>query len=199
MSKLSRKVKGFTLIELLVVIAIIGILAGMLGPALGRAREEGRRAVCKSNLMNMGKLIKYYSDNNNQAFPPHIACIEMTNFLARSETGILACPSVANSLSKISGKTLVEIAADPKLMSYNYSSTNSDNGLFNQPLIWDKHGFGVDAVSAATWGGNHKGEGANVAFLGGHVLWINAAGTDTNTTAIAYLIKETGLGKVESY
>ncbi|HEX67988.1 MAG TPA: prepilin-type N-terminal cleavage/methylation domain-containing protein, partial [bacterium] len=46
--------KGFTLIELIVVISIITTLAGILLPALVRAREQGRRAVCMNNLHNIG-------------------------------------------------------------------------------------------------------------------------------------------------
>ena len=42
--------KGFTLIELLIVIAIIAILAAILFPVFGRARENARRASCQSNL-----------------------------------------------------------------------------------------------------------------------------------------------------
>jgi len=69
MTSRRRRQRGFTLIELLVVISIIGILVGLLLPAINQAREAGRRAQCMNNMRNIVLAIIGY-ENQNNAFPP---------------------------------------------------------------------------------------------------------------------------------
>ena len=63
--------KAFTLFELLVVIVIIGILAALLVPALGRAREGARRAQCTNNLRQIGIAWHLYFIDHDDCFPAY--------------------------------------------------------------------------------------------------------------------------------
>ena len=87
-----RRRRGFTLIELLVVISIIGILVGLLLPAINSAREAGRRVQCQSNMKNVVLGIIGYVTTKN-VFPPSGVFGEIptdTGFLTDPTKGAIA-------------------------------------------------------------------------------------------------------------
>ena len=65
-----RRIEKFTLIELLIVIAIIAILAGLLLPALNKARMAGEKAGCTSNLKQIGNAMTMYRSDNEDYIAP---------------------------------------------------------------------------------------------------------------------------------
>jgi prepilin-type N-terminal cleavage/methylation domain-containing protein/prepilin-type processing-associated H-X9-DG protein len=95
---------GFTLIELLVVVAIIAILAGLLLPTLGRAKDKGRTIACANNLKQLVLATMMYEEEN-QVFPlgwvpeklPAIWYRQLQRYLGRgtnvSGGGVFVCPS----------------------------------------------------------------------------------------------------------
>lgn len=89
--------RGFTLIELLVVIAIISLLAAILFPVFGRARENARRTSCVNNMKQMGLGVMMYAQDNDGRYPMSSGAMRWPDYIQPyvKSRQLFTCPSVS--------------------------------------------------------------------------------------------------------
>ncbi|MFA6142968.1 MAG: type II secretion system protein [Candidatus Omnitrophota bacterium] len=160
--------KAFTLIELLVVIVIIGILAALIMPAIGMARESGRRALCVSNMRQCYMFLTLYADDHKGKFPissnPQDFDLSSSPYPSYIEDyGILICPS-SKDTKWVSGQFL------PNNLSYMYNNANLGIDSGSDILLGADKVVNADFVTLSG-NDNHKTYGVNVMYVDGHVKW----------------------------
>ena len=207
----TRKRLGFTLVELLVTIAIIAILAALLTPVVGKMIERARESTCVSNLKQLSVGAALYCGDHDGAFPDSTDYIPpnpppygvpnyqfwvplrdlgyVTHSGYASNKGAYFCPSnLANRILpwpkqgwttygynvNLIGQRRGSVSKKIALLmdSYNELTKNADPVMYGSRYgnPWQQN-YGV-----------HRG-GQNVAFVDGHVEWVNLTPHPTGTMA----------------
>lgn len=166
--------RGFTLIELLVVIAIIAILAAILFPVFGRAREQARKSSCQSNLRQIGLALQMYCQDSDGILPT----------LAAQPSVAPGVPVVTDVLRPYTKNVQIfRCPSDHEYYKTEFSSYLWTDLFDNQPMD-DPRFLGQDLTDYPCFtdaqdfwhGGRGSKFARNCLWLDGHVKYITRAG-----------------------